>query len=468
MKLRPFLPLLCSLVGLVFVACSSTPQVCKPEGAREAGIAQAMRGEDYNESVGGVCEEENRNIFKTNFSSGYQEGKSRYCTPTSVENTGQAHGQEGRRAEFSEANFRICESKAGLKGAYFNGYKRGLDQFCDDHKANEMGHSVGESGRAPEFPEGKYAVCGNKIGKLRSAYSTGHKTGLAKYCTPTNAENQGREDGAHGADVVDIAGKYQICGSAKAQQIAKVYVSAYGQGFAQFCSGDNITKKAREQAEKNSAGTFPPEYSKCLSKYPELNVQFTAVFREARRHVVESQCTYQNGLAHGQQEAERTNDKKTTMPEFCDSQLFGVYLSGYLEGWKQTKDRICNATEAYKAGVQTGLNGQQLAYNPPGNCPGEYQQALSAKYNEGYYYGASQRNTQYPGGGGAVQVGGGQVNCRSNAECRPGQYCRNRGDGVNLCMGGSGRGYYCISSSDCAPGLYCKSLPQNPQFRVCN
>lgn len=456
--------LLVPVVFLFFSACSSVPPVCKPEGAREAGISQAMRGEDYNESQGGVCEEEHRNVFKTNFQAGYQEGKARYCTPATVESTGQGHGQEGRAPEFSEGRYHICETKTGLKASYFRGYQHGLDEFCGESKARAAGMSVGEAGRAPEFDEGRHAVCGPKLKKVAAAYLSGHREGLAKYCTGGNADSQGMEDGSKGAEVNDISGKYQICGAGTAKKIAKVYVDAYARGFARYCSPENISGKAREQAQKTGQGTFPAEYQKCLAKYPELGVQYVAVFREARRQVVESQCTYQKGLANGQQDGERTNDKATGMPEFCDAQLFSVYLSGYMEGWKQTKDRVCNATEAYKQGVSTGMSGGALSFSPPGNCPSEYQQALHQKFTEGYYYGASQRPQMAQVGG---YPSGTQTYCRSNSDCRAGQYCRNRGDGVTVCMGQGTSGFYCVSSGDCGGGMYCRSLPQNPGLRVC-
>jgi len=452
-----------SLLPFLLMSCSSTPPICRPENARDAGIAQAMRGEDYSESQGGVCEEENRNIFKTNFQAGYQEGKNRFCMPSTVESTGQAHGHDGKRAEFSEASYRICESKAGLKAAYLNGYQRGLEQFCADDKARDFGDSVGQAGQSSQFTESVYAACGPKIKRIRSAYLAGHKSGLAKYCTGGNAEAQGMDDGTKGADVTDISGKYQICGSGQAQKISRIYVDAYSRGFARFCGAENISSSAKAQAQKSGSGVFPNQFQKCLSKYPELNIQFTAVFRDERKRVVESSCTYHQGLSKGQADGERTNDKVTTMPEFCDAQLFSVYLSGYLEGWKQTKDRLCNATEAYKQGVQTGLSGQSLSYTAPGNCPGEYQQSLSQKFSEGYYYGASQRpqpvQTVYPQGG--------QSFCRNNLECRSGEHCRNRGDGVTVCMGRGQRGFYCISSPDCSYGLSCRSLPQNSALRVC-
>lgn len=45
--------------------------------------------------------------------------------------------------------------------------------------------------------------------------------------------------------------------------------------------------------------------------------------------------------------------------------------------------------------------------------------------------------------------------CRSSLDCASGQWCKDRGDGANVCMGGGGQGSPCTSSLDCE-GMWCR------------
>lgn len=65
---------------------------------------------------------------------------------------------------------------------------------------------------------------------------------------------------------------------------------------------------------------------------------------------------------------------------------------------------------------------------------------------------------------GAQPQGTGQPLCRSGVDCGPGAFCRDRGDGVNLCMGSGGAGAFCASGIDCGPGLFCRDAAP---VRVC-
>jgi hypothetical protein len=58
----------------------------------------------------------------------------------------------------------------------------------------------------------------------------------------------------------------------------------------------------------------------------------------------------------------------------------------------------------------------------------------------------------YYGGGGAV---GGNY-CNSSIDCQGGGFCKDRGDGVKVCMNNGVRNQYCHSSIDCGGGLFCK------------
>ncbi|MBK7857400.1 MAG: hypothetical protein IPJ65_02005 [Archangiaceae bacterium] len=46
--------------------------------------------------------------------------------------------------------------------------------------------------------------------------------------------------------------------------------------------------------------------------------------------------------------------------------------------------------------------------------------------------------------------------CTSSLDCGPGGWCKDRGDGVNVCMNHGSHGDYCQSSIDCGAGGFCK------------
>jgi hypothetical protein len=46
--------------------------------------------------------------------------------------------------------------------------------------------------------------------------------------------------------------------------------------------------------------------------------------------------------------------------------------------------------------------------------------------------------------------------CRSGIDCGSGEFCKDRGDGVKVCMGNGGAGAYCRSGIDCGSGLWCR------------
>lgn len=48
--------------------------------------------------------------------------------------------------------------------------------------------------------------------------------------------------------------------------------------------------------------------------------------------------------------------------------------------------------------------------------------------------------------------------CTSGLDCGRGLFCKDRGDGLKMCMGGKRgrRGAFCNSSLDCGRGLWCK------------
>jgi hypothetical protein len=47
--------------------------------------------------------------------------------------------------------------------------------------------------------------------------------------------------------------------------------------------------------------------------------------------------------------------------------------------------------------------------------------------------------------------------CNSTIDCPSGGFCKDRGDGIKMCMNHNGRGEFCSSTIDCGSGLFCKS-----------
>lgn len=55
--------------------------------------------------------------------------------------------------------------------------------------------------------------------------------------------------------------------------------------------------------------------------------------------------------------------------------------------------------------------------------------------------------------------------CNSGIDCGHGTFCRDRGDGVKMCMGGGVTGAPCAVGTDCASGLFCKD--RGDGLRLC-
>ncbi len=454
-------------LGISFVlfwlsGCSFTPRICEPNAAREAGVAQAMRGEDYSAAAGGVCTDEHHSVFQTNFQAGYQEGKHRFCDPATVERTAAAHGQQGRASEFTSSAYHICENGADVKIAYGKGYKSGLKNFCSEPEVENAGNAYGAKGEPPQFNAETFSVCGvGQVAKLKGAYHKGHREGLQTFCQGTGVDTQAYQEGTQGIDRSNIDAKFKLCSAAKRSEFNKVSSLNYKKGLGEFCSPAKVTEQGKLQARSGGVPTLPPAYERCIASYPQTRSLFAAAFTEERKLFVEAECTYQKGMAQGQSDAQATNNKKTGMPAFCDSSLFSVYLSGYLEGWKQSKDQICNPTNAYNVGVQQGTAGSPQSFSPPGNCPADYQATLQQKFVEGYNYGNLQRQS-------TVAYQAVQNGCRFATDCPSNMWCRDRGDGANFCMGKGGRGHFCQSSLDCGTGLFCRTQTNGANIRVCN
>jgi hypothetical protein len=454
------------LPSFIFLACSTTPRICEPQNAREAGIAQAMRGEDFNPSAGAVCVEEHVNIFKTNFQAGYQEGRARYCTPATVEQAALAQGRQGSASGYVAGSYHICENATDLKDTYDRGYNAGLKEYCSETQAETSGAAVGDRGAPSAFAADKYTVCGKgRTAKAKAAYDHGYSAGLGRFCQGTGLEAQATQEGTLGAERADVSSRFQLCTAGQKKKLQTVYNANYEKGLAQFCSPAAYTPEAKAQAHAGTSAELPAKYQKCLAKQPALKTQYATIFAEERKRFIEAECTYQKGNTQGATDANASNTKNTAMPAFCDTTLFSVYLNGYLEGFKQTKDRLCDVNAAYQAGIAQGRSGASALYNAPANCPAEYQSALTLKFTEGYNFGTTQRVQLAAPAAGAVA--GQQLYCRSSGECSLGQTCRNRGDGITMCLGNGARNYYCVTSMDCSSGLLCRDIGAR-NLRICN
>lgn len=57
-----------------------------------------------------------------------------------------------------------------------------------------------------------------------------------------------------------------------------------------------------------------------------------------------------------------------------------------------------------------------------------------------------------------------QAYCSNSLDCGSGEFCKDRGDGMNVCMGKGAQGHYCNSGIDCA-SMSCKDPGDG--FKVC-
>jgi hypothetical protein len=369
----------------LFQSCASTPFICRPGGAHDAGFSMAMRGESYSPSAGAVCENENKNIFKTNFESGYQEGKAKHCNPEQVFLNARALGSNGKEETFDELKFVMCESLTDVRTAYRRGVTQGLNVFCSESEVEAKGRAFGEKGLAGVISEDEYGVCGaGKISALKRSFKLGSDKGLVTFCKPADLGDRAFNEGSLGAEQTQVETFYKACPAASRRTLVQTFRANFDRGLmSQFCTNEKIEADARLKAQSSNAPHFEENFARCLRKRPDLKALYLNAFNQERRQVVAARCSYQSGVNQGQSDAQTDLTKKTAMPDYCETPLFGVYLSGYLEGWKQTKDRICESAGAYEEGIQDGRTGRSMGFVMPATCPEEYRFALERRYQEG-------------------------------------------------------------------------------------
>ena len=123
----------------------------------------------------------------------------------------------------------------------------------------------------------------------------------------------------------------------------------------------------------------------------------------------------------------------------------GVAEADYESAWREAKVRADQIWElAMQARQQSNLGAAVLINTNPTPAPS-----------------TTQMRVQVPGM--SVQVSGSQVNgsaagssCRSSVDCGSGQFCKDHGGGVMVCMGNGGQGAPCTSGIDCGSGLFCR------------
>jgi len=417
-------PILFAVLCLFFTACSSVPKICEPERAKEAGFGLAMQGKEIAYSPGDVCLEEHRQVFRQNFESGYQQGRLRYCDPKEVEQTIQKRGAAGEKISFSKEDYRICDGTSEQATAFKKGYASGLAEFCQDVRAEADGLAQGEAGAEKGFPT-KYEVCTGKLGRLKGAYQKGYQAGNTKFCKADSAREEGMKDGGEGKEASIVEDRFKACTSADRKRIGRQYLDGYNGALMQFCSGSQIEGAAREGAQKSASANLPERFKVCFQKFPELKATYEKSFAEERDRFVQAQCTYQNGSEQGRSDARTSNQKNTGIPNFCNQQLYTVYLQGYLEGWKSGKYQVCNPDSAYQEGLSRGKVAGYAGYSAPSLCPDEFGAAMSSKYREGLMH--SQKAGLQP------LAPAGTTNCRTEVANRSGTMDLSR------CKNSSGR-----------------------------
>jgi hypothetical protein len=298
---------------------------------------------------------------------------------------------QGKERDFSESQFAICDNKDALRAAYEKQYDKGATIFCAIDKIRDAGFERGDSGQAADFSSDKYRMCGaERLEQIHVSYDKGFQEGLSKFCSGTRVEEEAYKDGTQGNAMADTTQKYQLCKMEQKTEIAQRNEKGYQRGLKDFCSPAGLEKEARRKAQESASPEFPPRLNLCLASYPEAKTDYPNLFRVERQKFVESHCSYQEGLVSGRTDAESTEHKRSGMPTYCDADSYANFKEGYLQGWKEAKDKICDVNRAYDKGAQDALADKSMQYTPPAQCPTEYLSTLQRKYRDGYTYAKNQ------------------------------------------------------------------------------
>lgn len=139
----------------------------------------------------------------------------------------------------------------------------------------------------------------------------------------------------------------------------------------------------------------------------------------------------------------------------------------------------CHYDGAYSLGMNEARLGKHMdSQQFIGQCPVEIEAEVMDGYREGYNSGLSARPLQSnpssrhrsaPAHSAPAHTAddshyGKQPTCSSSLDCKPG-FCKDRGDGIRVCMSKGQRGDYCSNSTECGSGLFCKEGPQG--LKIC-
>ncbi len=185
------------------------------------------------------------------------------------------------------------------------------------------------------------------------------------------------------------------------------FAKGYGQGLVEFCG--SLESDAAQAAHRMSTFSFPPKFQLCRGSTPDLMTRYRTAFEAERNRFVQAQCTFQNGMDKGSAEAQTARETRdTAAPVFCDDSRFAIYLQGYLEGWRQGKERFCNMDQAYQKGMDDGVRGWMMSYQPIAGCSQEFGDRMRSRYREGYLYAQSVQQPYHSVAQGSL---GGGVDC---------------------------------------------------------
>jgi|GEM_PF-2411669 len=143
-------------------------------------------------------------------------------------------------------------------------------------------------------------------------------------------------------------------------------------------------------------------------------------------------------------------------------------LAGCAELQRAWQEDHCHYDGAYADGMNDARTGSPM--NPASiadACPPQTRPDVQAGYRDGYTNGAATvappHHPHRRGYRGLRDTG--QPYCRYGTDCRGAGFCRDRGDGVRVCMDHGRRGDYCRFGTDCRGSLFCKD--RGDGIRVC-
>lgn len=135
-----------------------------------------------------------------------------------------------------------------------------------------------------------------------------------------------------------------------------------------------------------------------------------------------------------------------------------LVLSGCAAMMEQWRDQHCNYDGAFADGMNDARAGHAMNIGQyDTSCHAETVAEARTGYREGFTEGnASTVVVHHEHHGQRVASGRYQPVCKWNTDCGSGGWCRDRGDGVSVCMNQEPRGSFCKWATDCASGLFCR------------